>query len=77
MKIISVEKIDYSILTPISSNGTPSVLLHVSPNKDKKGRGNYKTEQPLKIETTDSSLKMFMKTLNTIQNEIDQLLNIQ
>ena len=77
MQIISVEKIDYSILTPISSNGTPSVLIHLSPNKDKKGRGNYKIEQPLKIETTDSSLKMFMKTLNTIQNEIDQLLNIQ
>ena len=77
MKVISVEKIDYSILTPISSNGTPSVLIHFSPNKDKKGRGNHKPEQPLKIETTDSSLKMFMKTLNTIQNEIDQLLNIQ
>ena len=77
MKIITVKNIDYSILTPIASNSAPSVLIHLSPDRVKNGRGNDETEQPFKIETTNSSLKTFMTTLNTIQVEIDRLLNIQ
>ena len=77
MKTIAVENVDYSILTPIASNGVPTILMCLSHDTVKMEKERNKTGPSLKIETTDSSLETFMMTLNTIQSEIDQLLNIQ
>ena len=78
MKKVIVTTVDYSILVPIAGGGDASVLFHLSSEEARRGGGEEDGDNlPLKVETTNSSLKTLMKTLNSIQVEIDRLLNIQ
>merc|ERR1712062_559137 len=80
MKKVIVTTVDYSILVPMAGDGdSASVLFHLSSKEARGGRkgDGDNLELPLKVETANSSLKTLMKTLNSIQVEIDRLLNIQ